>query len=143
MKIEYKSTWFGEKTAQKVKDIIVNAIASKQRIRVFYGDISTGLCWLEEHDIIGTIGRSTGSQKIPLLLHKTTSMGGCPLLDEAIVKITIDKKVVYQHPSFHIPKLTATGKDVLFENGTKQASFKSDADAVNYIAFMNGSRNRI
>ena len=55
----------------------------------------------------GYIGRSTGSQKIPLLIYNTRSMGGDHILDHCIVKIAtaVGKHVLYQHPKYHAAEL--------------------------------------
>lgn len=73
------------------------------RVRIFLGDTKTGKDWLEVWDTIGFIGRSMGINKIPLMIKRIDSMGGGAILDDCIVKITIDKKVVYQHPKYHCP----------------------------------------
>jgi len=125
-----------------------------QRIRLFYGDSKTGKDWHEEHDIMGYIGRSTGSIKIPLLINNRNSYGGGAVLDHCIVKITKDKTTLYQHPKYHTDKFTIKQcKDVeminkgytheVFRNGKINARFNSEQKAKNYISFMEGKRNKI
>jgi hypothetical protein len=41
---------------------------NQRKIRLFYGDTQTGQSWFDEHDVVGRIGRSTGSIKVPLLV---------------------------------------------------------------------------
>lgn len=123
-----------------------------RRIRIFYGDAKTGRDWCEEHDIIGTIGQSTGKIKVPLLLKKVTSTGGGALLDHCIVKITENKRVIYQHPNYNIGKFSIkdAAKDAqeegymlsVYRDGKLQANFKTEQKAQNYIAFLKGERNR-
>jgi len=117
------------------------------RIRVFYGDQETGRCWMEENDTMGTIGRSTGKIKVPLLIKTRRSFGGEAILDSAIVKITVNHRVVYEHPNYHLPSMAivpshvpgyTTGVD--FGN-SRQANFKTLEQAWRYIAFMEGRRN--
>jgi hypothetical protein len=126
----------------------------KTRIRLFYGDNETGRDWNEEHNVIGYIGRSTGSIKIPLLINNNRSLGGPGLLDHCIVKITVDKKTIYQHPKYNNGEFTVkpcTEKNLLnmgythmvYRNGENVANFKNEARANNYIQFMQGLRNAI
>lgn len=103
------NTWYNEDTSEEVIRILENARICKLRVRIFYGDNKTGEDWLEDCDVMGRIGRSGGTVKIPLLLKKSNSTGGEGILTSCIVKITIDKKTVYQHENYHIDfnKLTS------------------------------------
>ena len=67
-----------------------------------YGDTETGQSWRETFDIRGSIGRSTGSIKIPLLIKTSRSLGGGAVLDHCLVKITDanTKKILYIHPNY-------------------------------------------
>lgn len=89
-------------TSKQVIDVLEQVKEKRTRIQVDYGDVKTGKSWGEVYDITGTIGRSTGINKIPLLIHNTRSMGGGGLLDHCIVKISISKgkSVLYQHPQY-------------------------------------------
>jgi len=60
---------------------------SGQRIVLDYGDIKTGRSWGETNDIAGTIGRSTGQIKVPILIHNKKSMGGGSILTHCIIGI--------------------------------------------------------
>ncbi|MBU2346535.1 MAG: hypothetical protein KJ888_20285, partial [Gammaproteobacteria bacterium] len=78
----------------------------QERLRLYYGDSETGLDWEEVYDVTGYVGHSTGTVKIPLLVHNARSLGGSPILDHCIVKITKTTKpykVLYQHPKYHLP----------------------------------------
>lgn len=74
-----------------------------QRVRFHWGDTATGEDWGDRYDVMGTIGRSTGSVKVPLLIQTRRSTGGIHFLDHCIVKITtsVGKHVIYQHPQYH------------------------------------------
>ena len=96
-------TTYNKDTSKKVIDILENAIDTRKRVRVFYGDTKNGRDWLEEYGTIGRIGRSCGENKIPILIANSRSLGGGALLDDCIVKITIDKTVVYQHELYNLP----------------------------------------
>ena len=80
---------FDENTCDKVKAALVDCYHSKARIRIWYGDTATGVSWLEEYDTIGTIGRSGGQVKIPLLLKNARSSGGGGILCHCIIRIDI------------------------------------------------------
>lgn len=76
------------------------------RLRFCFGDTETGRDWEETCDTTGYIGRSTGSIKIPLLIHKITSSGGPGILDHCIVRIKKKNnggsyREVYRHPKYH------------------------------------------
>lgn len=146
--IEFNGFWFSENTPQKVMEIISNNY-HKNRIRVFYGftesnerttNENLGLCWNDEYDTIGLIGRSTGKHKIPLLIKTKNSHGGGAILDDAIIKITIDKKTVYQHSNFHLPFMEVK-ENSCFENGILCATFKTNIQAQNFLLFKKGERN--
>lgn len=67
------------------------------RIVLDYGDIKTGKSWNERYDITGRIGRSTGLNKIPILLHNTRSIGGGEIMCYNIIgiKTSIGKVSLY------------------------------------------------
>ncbi len=149
--IEYQvinGTAYRVSTPSEVVNILESAKANRQRIRVFYGDTETGRDWMEEYDVIGCIGRSTGRIKIPLLLKSTKSDGGGALLDDCIVKITIDKRVVYQHPKYYLGALTIRHSESskypygVFCDGAVHANFKSLDRATKYVLFLKGESNR-
>ena len=37
------------------------------------------------------------------MILRKDSLGGGAILDDCIVKITVDKQIVYQHPNYHCP----------------------------------------
>ncbi|MFC0903820.1 hypothetical protein ACFHWD_03830 [Clostridium sp. MT-14] len=154
--IEYKiinETAYHADTDKKVIDILENTRMSNQRIRLFYGDIKTGRDWMEEYDTIGYIGRSTGKIKIPLLVKTNKSYGGGAILDDCIVKITLDKKIIYQHPKYHLPKINILDaveslikdgyKTSVFAGNKNIANFRKSFQAYHYKDFLKGNRNRI
>lgn len=132
-----------EKTPSRVATLLNNLSMSQQRIRLVYGDTNTGKDWLEEYDVIGTIGRSSGTKQIPLLIKTSRSTGGGAILDHCILKIVDvkSKRVLYQHekyeePKFEIGFLAITGQYSVTVDGKIQANFKTEKQAQNYIAFM-------
>jgi len=72
-------TSYHENTPDEVINVLEDARQKGTRIRIWYGE--NGLSWDEENDIIGNIGRSTGTNKIPLLINNARSLGGPGLLD--------------------------------------------------------------
>ena len=132
-------------TSQKVIERIENAKRTGQRIRVWYGD-KDGKSWNEENDICGTVGRSTGSIKIPLLISKSSSFGGGALLTDRIIKIvdTKTKYVLYQHENFS-QSFFGADDTIVWEgapgdNETIYANCKTPEQAQRLADFMNGKR---
>lgn len=145
--IDYKiinGTAYHVATPDSVVNLLEQSLKSHggQRIRVFYGDKDTGKDWLDEYDTIGFIGRSTGKIKIPLLVKRNDSHGGGAVMDDCIVKITIDKTTVYQHSNYHIGDIEIKGSSIYID-GKIQANFESPVKATNYVEFLKGNRNRI
>ena len=133
---------FNEGTNEKVMNIISNCLTYKTKIRVWYGDIKTGKSWDEEYDTIGTVGRSTGTNKIPLLIKNARSYGGGALLCDSIVKIVNveTKNVMYQHENFKQAIFKAVGTTVLSNSEVWGSGFKTEIQAQNCAKFMNGER---
>lgn len=98
-------TSYHAETSQEVINALETARNNRLRIRIYYGDVKTGICWNEEHDIFGYVGRSSGEIKIPLLVSNSRSYGGCALLDHCILKIRESKgrRVLYQAANFQPP----------------------------------------
>lgn len=148
-------TLFDPDTPAEVQRILELKRGTQQPIRVHLGDAKTGRSWLEEHDVIGTVGRSMGPVRVPLLC-KAGSGGGFAMLTACVLRIQ-DAKTghdLYRHPSFHLPELrivpstlagyveevhgTVPGTD----KPSVHARFKSAGGAQKWIAFMNGERMR-
>ena len=84
----YQGTAYHVETPDVVVSILDRALKSHHtiRLRIHYGDPKTGRAWDNKPET-GSIGRSTGSIKIPLLIKTTRSLGGGGLLDNCIIKI--------------------------------------------------------
>lgn len=158
---EVNGTYYHDETSIQVINILEQNRQSKRqtRIRLYYGDVKTGKCWNEEYNIMGYIGRSTGNQKIPLLINNQRSLGGPGILDHCIVRIDIAQKgykPLYIHPNFNIGEITignppekigntnmkesgyTTG---VYINGSNHANFKSYDKAVKFVQFLKGERH--
>lgn len=143
-------TWYDLKTPMMVKVALEIARNRKKRVRIWYGDTDTGESWLEEHDVVGYVGRSTGIKKVPLLIANSAASGGGAILDNRIIRVVqIEGKLeLYRHSSFRVPDMTVeiTADDVLpadvVVHGSTHARFKSREKAENWIAFMRGDRFR-
>lgn len=104
-------TTYHDETPQAVVDTLErNRLLARngtpKRIKIHLGDAETGRDWCELYDVEGTIGRSTGRIKVPLMIHNRRSRGGPALLDHCIVRIRESsgaRRVLYQHPDYHLP----------------------------------------
>jgi len=107
--IKYKVTPSGTAYHVDTPDSLVATLErlrnNRTRIRVYYGDRETGRDWEEQYGVLGTIGRSTGSIKIPLMIATSRSMGGGALLDNCIVKVEYANRrqggVIWQHVKYY------------------------------------------
>jgi hypothetical protein len=131
---------------QQLETLRLSRMCKPKRCRVWLGDPETGKDWGEEWDVTGYIGRSMGTIKILLLIHNRRSYGGPGLLDDCIVKIKVEGRVVYQHPGFHQGKLELAPSDLSeYEVDAKRdgeivARFKKQSQAERWKAFMLGER---
>ena len=107
-KVSYDGTYYSSETPDEVIEILERARKEKTRLKLYYGDKETGRDYLEEHDTIGKIGRSTGTIKIPLILSMYNSTGGPALFDNGIVKIVTSprREILWCHPRYHQPSIT-------------------------------------
>lgn len=101
VKIKYKvvdGTSYNEETPDIVVAILERSRREQLRLVITYGDVKTGKAWNDAGPNRGHVGRSTGENKIPLLVKTSRSLGGEALLDSCIVKITEARsgRVLYQ-----------------------------------------------
>ena len=138
---------FHKDTSKQVQNAIERAKVTGSRVRVWYGDTTTGKAWPEEYDILGYIGNSTGLVKAPLIIHSKRSTGGPAILDHCVVRIdTTSGTTLYKHPTFDagdwMLSYTPMGVAVLKDGGTHAVFNEDKAEhrARLYIAFMRGER---
>lgn len=147
---QYGHFWFMQDTPDAICKLVNELYHNKKRVRFFFGYGDTGLDWNEENDVMGTIGKSTGTKPIALLIHNSRSLGGGALLTDCIVKVVdiTTRRVLYQHPTYFCRTLNVdTGKDAELphavtrvEDGQLMAQFKTHAQAERYVAYMRGER---
>lgn len=145
-RIQYGNLWFHSDTPREVIKTI-GQFWNGTRIRIFLGDITTGKCWNDEYGVTGKIGRSTGTQKIPLLINNQRSKGGDAILTRCIVGICTTEGVwLYKHPTLDLGEWTSGPSPLsdyhtsVYCNGRIHANFKTQKQADNYIGFMTGKR---
>jgi hypothetical protein len=147
--IRYKvvnGTYYHEQTPDKVIETLEYARQTGARIRVFYGDVESGRDWMEIYGTNGYVGRSTGQVKVPLLITSSRSIGGDPILDHCIVRITVNKVDAYRHVKYHLPHLEIKENQpyeyiVVADGNTKIARVKTRSGAERWIEFLKGERN--
>lgn len=155
---------FDDGTAEAVQRIIKYCYDYRLRVRIWYG-FTEGYCpegtdknligkpWLEEYDVAGKIGRSTGIKPAPLLIHSSRSHGGGAISTSSIVRIDEigAKNTLYKHPKYKDPHYeilnTYNGEHPEYTHSVKAdgvvcANFKSEKKAENYVQFMLGNRYR-
>jgi hypothetical protein len=142
-------TYYRKGTDPKVIQVLEEARQSGKKVRLFYGDPDTGKLWHEEYDVCGTIGRSMGPLKVPLLIEGNASGGGS-ILQENIMRIIVDHQQLYRHPKYREPKYEVNynanpvGDPPLrwevYVDGTLHARFGTSKKADRWIAFMRGQR---
>ncbi|WP_427551974.1 hypothetical protein ACQE3D_25690 (plasmid) [Methylomonas sp. MS20] len=138
-------TCFHEETPQAVVDILEEVLGTQRKIRLYYGDPATGQSWFDENDVIGTIGRSGGKIKVPLLIEPLET-GGPAILDHCIVRIDSPFRTLYQHPTFRVGDVAVQpGVHVDYPwsvtiDGQVHAGFATKRQANVFAAFIQGKR---
>ncbi len=136
--------WFHAETPLAVRRVLKKAYDEQWPVRLFYGDTMTGNDWLEEFDVLGKVGLSTGALKVPLLIDD--DIGGPAILDHCIVRIVNAKTGVelFRHHNYHHGVFTLHEffeneyeAEVRVDNET-HARFKSIDAAYHWLAFMVG-----
>lgn len=147
-------TWFDFETPSKVRNILERYRKDGDQLRLFYGDRKTGRCWMEENNVLGRVGRSTGTMQIPLLIEEG-EFGGAGILDSSIVRIldADTRTELYRHENYHLPVIELRQVDTaLVKQGythgawvqsregefSNYAKFKSFGKAAQWVAFMTG-----
>lgn len=84
----YRRTSDGTCYHEETPGGVVNCLESARRVRtrllIVLGNVQTGEVWDADRCYVG---RSTGLAKIPLVIHRSNSLGGGALLDHCVVAI--------------------------------------------------------
>lgn len=137
---------FAQGTPVAVINALTYAYESGARIRLFYGDTEMGYDWLEENDVVGTVGVSTGEQPIPLLVPKG-QCGGGGILTLSIVKIQNVEtgRIMYEHARYNQPEFSTHeykgGWEVRDHYGVVHARYPSKRGATRWMNFITGVRS--
>lgn len=96
--------WYHIDTPNEVIRILNTAYENREttRVRLFFGDKDTGKDYGQIYNTLGYVKRTIGNYKIAILTSRKDSPTGDSIEADLIVKITIDKQVVYQHPKYNI-----------------------------------------
>lgn len=94
---EINGTHYTTKTNDKVIEVLERCRINRTRIIIDYGNTETKESWNEAFDVVGYVGRSMGSKKIPLLVYNSRSVGGGGILTDCILSIkeSRGKRVLY------------------------------------------------
>lgn len=138
-----RQTYFDPGTPPEVAKVLESCRQAGNKVRLVLGDPMTGESWLDEYDVVGTIGRSTGSLKVPLLVEDGEDGGGAILT--ACVLCVIDWKsgrTRYRHPAYQAPELGIRPTDdaahpwAVLHRDQEVARFRDIGKAGAYLAFM-------
>lgn len=134
-------------TSPEVAGVLERCRREGNRIRLWYGDTTTGVSWYDEWDVMGRVARSCGTISIPILIANRRSYGGGAILTRCIVRIDdiATHRTLYVHPHFNATASIANeeGKYCVYSvDGTALATFPSENRAQRYVDFMVGKSYR-
>jgi len=136
-------------TEKQIIDILEEARIKKIKIRIFYGFPTNGRDWMEEIDTYGYVSRTDDKTQSPILVKNFKTKVFHNIITDFILKITINKKTVYQHPLYYLPELRIMEHQntsyaiTTGENNDIIAIAFSHKQAEDYIKFFKGERNTI
>jgi hypothetical protein len=140
-----KQTWFQPGTDPKAAKALERCRRACNKIRLILGSLETGVSWMNEHDIVGTVGRSLGPLRVPLLVEENSDCGDAISTDRLLALIDWRTgKFLYRHPAYRIPNLTIRRQDdpkwpwEVLHDSQVVARFKNIGKAGAYVAFMCG-----
>lgn len=141
-----RQTYFDPGTDPKAVGALESCRRDGRKVRLVLGDTATGRCWLDEHDVVGRIGRSAGTLKVPLLIEPGED-GGTAILTNCLLRL-IDwgsGRDLYRHPAYRMPGLAIQRAPEptdrpwqVLHDGTVAACFSDIGKAGGYLAFMCG-----
>jgi hypothetical protein len=96
-----KDTFFEAETPLVLRHVLESVRVLGTSIRVFFGDPLTGRDWLNEYDVLGKVGRSTGHIRIPLLVSAGATGGGALMTSQILRVLDVKTKgELYRHPLY-------------------------------------------
>lgn len=151
---EYKvanGTYYHIETPDAVIRVLEQYRGTQTRLRIFCGDVETGVAWTEEWHNMGRISRSCGRIKIPLLIANSRSLGGPGLLDNCILGIRLiggGRPWLYKNPKLDLGFWSASpleGDDkyggIVHHNGAEYARCGTYEKAQRLALYMDGKRD--
>ena len=141
-----RTTWFDPGTDPKAAKVLETCRSCERKIRLILGDTSTGEPWLNEHGVVGRIGRSTGILKVPLLIEPGAHSGGAILCACILALIDWESgEALYRLPAYREAdlRIEPSGNVDRPWNVVQceeiVASFRDIGKAGAYLAFMRGA----
>ena len=141
-------TYFDPGTDPRLARALETCRRDGRKVRLVLGDTGTGASWLDEFDVVGTVGRSTGLLKVPCSSSRARRRHGHPLCACAGTDGLGHRPALYRHPRWQPPELRIRASDdddrpwavVLHEQPV--ATFDDIGKAGAYLAFMRGAKRR-
>jgi len=141
-----RTTYFDPGTDHKVAKVLESCRTGERKVRLILGDTTTGESWLEEHDVVGRIGRSLETLKVPLLIEPTEHGGGAILCASILAVVDWESGAfLYRHADFREADLSIKPSDDaerpwdVLRREEVVASFRDVGKAGAYLAFMRGA----
>lgn len=141
-----QETQFDPGTPLVVAKLLDELIKRGHKVRLYYGDATTGRDWLQEFDTIGRMSRSMGPLKVPLLVPDRHN-GGPQVLTACIVRIQDSSgRDLWRHAGYHQPTFKIQSSEVkgyveeAVVDSVVHARFKKAGQASRWIEFMRGNR---
>ena len=140
------STYFDPGTDPRLARVLESCRRDGRKVRLVLGDTGTGASSLDEFDVVGTIGRSTGILKVPLLVEPGEAGGTAILCAHVLALMDWDTGLpLCRHDRWQPPELRIRASDddqrpwavVLHEQPV--ANFDDIGKVGAYLAFMRGA----
>lgn len=140
-----RHTHFDPGATPEVARVLERCRHAGTKVRLVLGNTVTGESWLDEYDVVGTIGRSSGPLRVPLLIEEGEDGGGAVLTTCLLCVIDWrSSRVLYRHPAYRVVDLAiAPSCDDQRSWAVRQrdktvAQFRDIGKAAAYLAFMRG-----
>lgn len=118
---EVSGMHFCEDTSMEVCDSLVKAANESIRVRLYYGDVNSGLSDMTRKDTVGYLFPIEGKYRILHIKRNYRGKKGVPVFDNRVVGIYAlkEKTWVYKHKDFSFPKLLLQGKRIMRDTGMR------------------------